>query len=65
MAAEERDESCRIGLMVNDRIPTVTVTEDASAMELGSETPKPGTEAHLSTTSKEGTFIITHEGSRG
>ena len=39
-AAEERNES-GVSLMANDRIPTVT-SEDVSAMELGSETPKPG-----------------------
>ena len=38
--AEERNES-GIGLMANDRIPTVT-SEDVSAMELGTETPNPG-----------------------
>ena len=37
---EERNES-GVSLMANDRIPTVT-SEDVSAMELGSETPKPG-----------------------
>ena len=39
-SAEDRNES-GIGLMGNDRIPTVT-SEGVAAMELGTETPNPG-----------------------
>ena len=50
---EERNET-GIGLMANDRIPTVTTSEDVAAMELGPETPAPGMKetTYLSTASK-------------
>ena len=52
--AEDLNESSGIGLMANDRIPTVTTSETVAAMELGSETPNPGKRgiSRLSTASK-------------